>query len=85
MSPRPECFGSLEKVFPRGPAGLREVSSGCWDCLARVECLRRAVNQGEQAETIREEVAARSDGPGWSGFLRRWSRLKHKNRAKGAS
>lgn len=81
----PECFGVLQKVFPKGPSGLREVSPGCWDCLERVECLRLAVNRGEQAEVIREETAARSDGPGVAGFVKRWSRLKHKNRAKGAS
>lgn len=80
---RPACFGVLDQVFPMGPSGLREVTAACWDCARRVECLRVAVATGEQAEVIAEEVAGRSDGDGLGGFVRRWSRLKAKNRKKG--
>ena len=73
---RPDCFGNLEKVFPQGGEGLREVSAGCWDCAARVECLRAAASGKQGGAALAEEKALREDPDGVAGFLRRWSRRK---------
>jgi hypothetical protein len=73
---RPECYGVLQRVFPMGDSGLREVPGDCWDCPHRVQCLRLAISRGEQAETLDQETTSRRDGPGLGGFLKRWSRRK---------
>jgi hypothetical protein len=75
-SQRPDCFGDLERVFPPGDEGFREVSAGCWDCRVRVECLRAAAMTKEGGATLAEEKALREDPEGVAGFLRRWSRRK---------
>lgn len=79
---RQECFASLDKVFPFGDDGMREVAASCWDCSERVECLRAAVsgdraNQGQGR--LDEEKAVQADGDGVGGFLRRWSRRKSRH------
>ena len=73
---RPACFGDLDRVFPSGADGLREVAAGCWDCTARVECLRAAATAKDGGATLAEEKALREDPDGMAGFLRRWSRRK---------
>ncbi|MCF8033259.1 MAG: hypothetical protein K9K66_09065 [Desulfarculaceae bacterium] len=75
---RPDCFGDLDRVFPTGEEGLREVSAGCWDCTARVECLRAAATAREGGDVLAEEKALREDPDGMVGFMRRWSRRKTK-------
>ncbi len=82
---RPECYGDLDKVFPPGPDGLRQVPRSCWDCASRVPCLKQAVSSGPQAAEFREERLARQDGGGLRGFVRRWSRLKSQHRRKEGS
>ena len=84
---RPECYGVLEKVFPRGKTGLREVRERCWNCAERVECLRAATAQGEQHRVLSEERAGRDSAlvGGVAGFLQRWSRLKHESKKGGQS
>lgn len=80
-TPRPACYGVLDKVFPTGGEGLREVRDLCWNCSLRVECLREAMTNGEQRRTMSEEMARR-DTPagGVAGFLQRWSRLKNESK-----
>ncbi|CAO0820223.1 4Fe-4S Wbl-type domain-containing protein [Desulfarculales bacterium] len=78
---RPDCYGVLEKVFPRSKQGLREVQEQCWNCAERVECLRAAVSGQGQREMAEDN--ARRDSTllgGVSGFLNRWSRLKFESK-----
>lgn len=83
---RPECFGVLDKVFPVGPGGIRVVPLECWECRERVECLRRATQEGAGREVLQDELAERQENAlgGVAGFLRRWSRLKAKHRKEGS-
>ncbi|MBI4800814.1 MAG: hypothetical protein HY794_19165 [Desulfarculus sp.] len=80
-TPRPECFGALEKVFPRSQQGMREVQEQCWNCGERVECLRAAAS-GEGQRTLAEDRAGRDSAVlgGVAGFLNRWSRLKSESK-----
>ncbi len=82
---RPSCYGDLGTVFPMGPDGLREVPEDCTRCPHKIECLRRAVNRGEGAQEIGEQMARREQEQvgGVAGFVRRWSRLK--SQKKGGS
>ena len=68
----PECFGRLERVFPVGPAGLRESPPRCLRCESKTECLRRAVS-GEQGLPVHEERLERAYRAGGVGFLQRWA------------
>lgn len=81
---RPACFGDMEKVFPRGAEGLREVPQDCWDCGERVDCLKAAVDSVEARQNMGEEMARREQEitGGFKGFLRRWSRLKSQRRGE---
>ena len=81
---RPACFGDMEKVFPRGAEGLREVPKDCWDCEERVDCLKEAVDSAQARRDIGEEMARREQEMtgGIAGFLRRWSRLKSQRRGE---
>lgn len=78
-SNRPHCFGDLQRVFPAGSQGLRQVAAGCWDCTHRVDCLRVAAS-GQGGETLVEEKHLRGDPEGVVGFMRRWSRRKAASR-----
>lgn len=74
-----ECFADMEKVFPVGLDGMREVSESCWDCPDRVECLRKAVSGDRSAQgqgRLAEEKTSPGEGDRVGGFLRRWSRRK---------
>lgn len=82
---RPACFGDMEKVFPRGADGLREVPKDCWDCEERVDCLKAAVGSADARREMDEDMARREQEMtgGVTGFLRRWSRLKSQRRGEG--
>jgi hypothetical protein len=80
-TPRPACYGALDKVFPMSGAGLREVRDLCWNCALRVECLREAMDNRDQHRTMSEERAKRDTAAnGVAGFLQRWSRLKNESK-----
>jgi hypothetical protein len=70
-----DCFGILDRVFPMGEGGLREVPSECMGCPEKIECLRRAMSTQEGLE-LKEEVLDRAAGSGMIGRLQRWSRKK---------
>ena len=70
-----ECFGILERVFPLGSKGLREVVPGCFQCSRRVECLRQALKT-EEGLALRFEALDRNAPKGFTGRLRRWSEKK---------
>ena len=74
-----ECFGKLERVFPMGSEGLREVVPECLPCSRRVECLRQALKT-EEGLALRLEALDRDAPRGFRGRLRRWSERKALNR-----
>ncbi len=84
MSAQPKCFGHIERVFPMGPGGLREVAAECWPCPERVECLRQAVASPDGGDALVNEMAKREQDHtgGVAGFVKRWSRLKSHKRRK---
>jgi hypothetical protein len=84
LTETPECFGQIDRVFPMGPDGLREVSAECWPCPQRVDCLRRAVASPEGDDALTGEMAKREQDHtgGVTGFFKRWSRLKSHQRRK---
>ncbi|MCU0590332.1 MAG: hypothetical protein MUC57_02540 [Desulfobacterales bacterium] len=71
----PECFASIENVFPLGPDGLRQTPAGCLECELKTECLRTALGR-EQGVAVHEERLARAYQAGNVGFLERWARQK---------
>ncbi len=73
------CFGVLDKVFPPGPDGLREVVTGCFDCPVKRECLQSALCTKE-GMTFRAELLERNPATGIAGRIRRWSEMKDLNR-----
>ncbi len=76
---RKECYGVLEKVFPMGKEGLREVVPACFDCADKVSCLREAM-ETEQGLKFKGEIIRRSPTKGLADRLRRWSENKELNR-----
>ena len=70
-----DCFGQLEKVFPVGESGLREVVSHCFDCPERTACLKSALSTGEGL-AMQSELLDRAVNSGLVGRLQRWSRRK---------
>ncbi|MBW2303397.1 MAG: hypothetical protein JRF57_06745 [Deltaproteobacteria bacterium] len=70
-----DCFGILDRVFPHGKGGLREVPPECTRCPDRVSCLRAALKTREGLE-MRSGILDRASGDGWIGMLRRWSERK---------
>ena len=73
------CFGILEKVFPMGETGLREIVPACFECSDRKECLQKALNT-EQGLVFRTEIIERSPPRGLISRLKRWSERKDLNR-----
>ncbi len=73
------CFGVLQRVFPLGDRGLREVPPECMACPDRVQCLRRALKTKEGLE-MRSEKLDRAESSGMIGRLRRWSQKKELSR-----
>ena len=74
-----DCFGILDRVFPMGDGGLREVPSECMGCPDKIECLRRAMSTQEGLE-LKGEMLDRAAATGMIGRLQRWSRKKALNR-----
>jgi hypothetical protein len=70
-----DCFGILDRVFPMGDGGLREVPSECMGCPDKIECLRRAMSTQEGLE-LKGEMLDRAAATGMIGRLQRWSRKK---------
>jgi hypothetical protein len=69
------CFGVLEKVFPPGDKGLREVRPECFQCPKRVSCLKTALDTREGVE-MRAEILERAPAKGLMGRIKRWSHKK---------
>jgi hypothetical protein len=75
------CFGVLERVFPMGERGMREVPPGCTECPERVDCMKAAL-ESEEGVRFKEEMLDRSERVGMIGWLERWSRKKELSRQK---
>ena len=76
-----DCFGILDKVFPMGSEGLREIADECRPCQEKVLCLKQAVSTREGIQ-MRESVLDRAAMGGLVGRLSRWSQKKELNRLK---
>ncbi|MBW1668587.1 MAG: hypothetical protein JRI79_04640 [Deltaproteobacteria bacterium] len=72
---RKQCFGILDKVFPLGERGIREVPGKCFECADRILCLKEALATREGLN-FRAELLERDAGSGLVGKLRRWSQKK---------
>ncbi|UCF56753.1 MAG: hypothetical protein JSW15_11900 [Deltaproteobacteria bacterium] len=70
-----ECFGILDKVFPVGNKGLREITPECFQCPDRTSCLKAALCTKEGLE-MRAEILERAAASGMVGRFQRWSQKK---------
>jgi hypothetical protein len=75
-----DCFGILEKVFPVGDRGMREVRAACFQCPDRVACLKAALDTREGLE-MQLDALERQPSAGFRGRLQRWSRKKALSRS----
>jgi hypothetical protein len=76
---RKDCFGILERVFPMGKEGLREIVPACFECPEKKECLQAALKT-DDGFRLREEALSRQPAGGVIGRLRRWSEKKELSR-----
>ncbi len=69
----------LNKVFPIGLEGIREISAECFQCPERVPCLKTALSTREGIE-MRANMLDRHSANGLINRLRRWSQKKELSR-----
>lgn len=72
---RKECYGVLDKVFPEGTDGLRQVPQHCFNCPEHTECLKAALASREGA-AFRMELLNRRRPMGLVDRIKRWSERK---------
>jgi len=72
---RPDCFGVLEIVFPKGADGLRHSPRRCMICVFKTECLQAAMERPAGAK-VKSEMVDRAYESRTIGFLERWSKRK---------
>ena len=72
---RKECFGVLDRVFPEGKEGLREVPQECFGCPEHTDCLKTALASREGV-AFRMELLNRRKPTGVVDRIRRWSERK---------
>jgi hypothetical protein len=77
--PQKDCYGILDRIFPVGKEGLREIVPECFNCSYRKACLQAALKTKEGLK-LRSEVLDRVPAKGLSGKLRRWSEKKQLSR-----
>ena len=70
-----DCFGDLDRVFPMGKEGLREVPPNCFACPDKKACLQMALTT-KKGIGLRSEMLDRAPAKGMVGWLRRWSEKK---------
>jgi hypothetical protein len=76
---RPDCFGKLENVFPKGEDGLRHTPNICLDtCPFKTACLQEAL-KGQAGLSIQEELVDRAYAAGMLNFMQRWVHKKNLN------
>lgn len=69
------CFGDLNRVFPLGGEGLREIVPGCFKCPDLKACLQAALGT-EQGLVLKMEALDRIPATGLVGRVKRWSERK---------
>ena len=74
-----DCYGVLNKVFPLGKKGLREITPGCFQCPERTPCLRAALYTKEWLE-MKSEILERAAAKGLVSRFQRWSQKKQLHR-----
>lgn len=74
-----DCFGVLDRVFPLGDKGLREITPGCFQCPERTPCLKAALCTREGLE-MKAEILERAAAKGMVSKLQRWSQKKELHR-----
>jgi len=72
---KPNCFGRLEVVFPKGADGLRHSPAKCMGCVFKTECLRTAMQQPAGRE-VESEMVDRAYDARAIGFVQRWAKKK---------
>lgn len=72
---KPDCFGRLEIVFPKGSDGLRHSPPMCMACVFKTECLQIAMQQPSGVE-VESEMVDRAYEARTIGFVQRWSKKK---------
>ncbi len=77
---RKECFGMLNKVFPEGKEGLRQVPQECFQCPEHTECLKAALNTREGI-SFRMQLLNRTRPNGLVQRIKRWSERKALSRS----
>jgi hypothetical protein len=80
-TPHKDCFGILNRVFPLGKEGLREIVPSCFDCPDKKACLQAALATRDGID-FQCEVLDRAAAKGWVGRVRRWSEKKALSRLK---
>ncbi len=79
---KPDCFGTLEKVFPMTEKGLRQTPDDCFfHCPVKTKCLQHAMATKDGVK-VEEEIIERSTKAGVMNFFERWSRKKQVHRKK---
>ena len=73
--PQKDCFGDLDRVFPMGKEGLREVPQNCFDCNDKKTCLQKALTTKKGLD-LKRELLERTPFTGVVGWLKRWSEKK---------
>jgi hypothetical protein len=69
------CFGDLNRVFPLGGEGLREVVPDCFACPELKRCLQRAL-ETEAGLALKMEALDRVPATGLASRIKRWSERK---------
>ncbi len=72
---KPDCFGRLEIVFPKGSDGLRHSPPKCMACVFKTECLQTAMQQPAGHE-VESEMIDRAYEARAISFIQRWSKKK---------
>lgn len=72
----PDCFGTLDNVFPMTPKGLRQTPEDCYyHCPVKTKCLQQAMRTIDGIK-VEEEIIERGTKSGAMNFFERWSRKK---------
>ena len=72
---RKECFGVLDKVFPEGEQGVRQVPQQCFQCPDHVQCLKVALDSKEGVK-FRMGLLNRRKPMGFVDRIKIWSERK---------
>ena len=72
---KPDCFGSLDTVFPMGKEGLRRSPDACVQCVHKTECLTTAM-KNKSGLRFQEEMVDRAYRLKKISLFERWSKKK---------